>query len=160
MCGRVPRLPQQAHAETLSLKDYYARVDWLHAAVDAPENTSIRDGFNELAGPGHAESVGILQRARADLPAAMAAAGPATYVPWQDCALQMDDFLVCRLLEMVVHADDLAASLECPTPQFDHDVLDPVVALLATLAVRRRGQDAVVRALARTERASGLVSAF
>jgi len=154
------RIPPQKHAETLSLMDYYARVDWLHAAVDAPENTSIRDGFNELAGPGQAESVDILRQARADLPAAMAAAGPATYVPWQDCALEMDDFLVCRLLEMVVHADDLAASLGCPSPQFDDEVLHPVVALLATLSVRRHGQDAVVRALARTERASTPVSAF
>ena len=140
--------------------NYYAKVDWLHAAVDAPENTSIRDGFNELAGQGHAESVDVLQRARAELPTAMATAWPSTYVPWQDCALQVDDFLVCRLVEMVVHADDLAASLGCPTPQFDDDVLDPVVALLATLSVRRRGQDAVVRALARTERASAPVSAF
>lgn len=154
------RIPPQAHAETLSLKNYYARVDWLDAGVDAPENTSIRDGFNELAGQGHAESVDVLQRARAELPTAMATAWPSTYVPWQDCALQVDDFLVCRLVEMVVHADDLAASLGCPTPQFDDDVLDPVVALLATLSVRRRGQDAVVRALARTERAKDSVSAF
>jgi hypothetical protein len=149
-----------AGTETLSLMDYYARVDWLHAAVDAPENTSIRDDFNELSAPGQADSVDILQRARADLPAALAAAGPATYVPWQDCALHLDDFLACRLLEIVVHADDLAASVGHQTPQFDNDVLDPVLALLATLSKRRRGQDAVVRALARTERAKGQVSAF
>ena len=154
------RIAPPADAGTLSLMDYYARVDWLHAAVDSPENTSIRDDFNELAGPGPADSVDILQRARAELPAALAAAGPETYVPWQDCALNVDDFLVCRLLEIVVHADDLAASVGCPTPQFDDDVRDPVVALLATLSVRRRGQDAVVRALARTERANGSVSAF
>jgi hypothetical protein len=145
---------------TLWLMDYYDRVDWLHAAVDAPENTSIRDDFNELSGPGHADSVDILRRARADLPAALAGAGPATYVPWQDCALHVDDFLACRLLEIVVHADDLAASVGVPTPQFEKDALDPVVALLATLSVRRRGQDPVVRALARSERAEGSVSAF
>jgi len=59
-----------------------------------------------------------------------------------------------------VHADDLAASLGCPTPQFDDAVRDPVVALLAALSVRRHGQIAVVRALTRAERASGSVSAF
>jgi len=149
-----------ANAETVSLVDYYARVDWLHAPLDAAENTSIRDGFNELARPGQGASLDILNQARADLPRAIAAAGPTVYVPWQDCALNLDDFLVCRLLELVVHADDLAASLGCRTPQFEDAVRDPVVALLAVLSVRRRGQDAVVRALARTERATGSVSAF
>jgi hypothetical protein len=147
-------------AVTLSLPDYYARVDWLHAPRDAPENTSIRDHFNELARPGHDASLDILERARADLSGVIATAAPTTYVPWQDCALDLDDFLVCRLLEIVVHADDLAASLGCPTPQFDDAVRDPVVALLAVLSVRRHGQDAVVRALARAERSSGTISAF
>jgi hypothetical protein len=154
------RAAPPAAAETVSLLDYYARVDWLHAPPDAAENTSIRDHFNELARPGPSASLDVLNQARAELPPAIAAAGPTVYVPWQDCAVNLDDFLVCRLLELVVHADDLAASLGCRTPQFDDAVLDPVVALLAVLSVRRRGQDAVVRALARAERASGSVSAF
>ena len=154
------RAAPPAGAQTVSLPDYYARVDWLHAPRDAAENTSIRDGFNELARPGQRDSLDILDRARADLPRAITAAGPTVYVPWQDCALDLDDFLVCRLLEIVVHADDLAVSLGCQTPQFDDAVRDPVVALLAVLSVRRHGQDAVVRALARAERAGGSVSAF
>ena len=47
-----------------------------------------------------------------------------------------------------------------PTPAFAPEVLDPVVALLAAMSVRRHGQDALVRALARMERAAGSVSAF
>ena len=146
--------------ETVSLTDYYARVDWLDAGRDDAENTSIRDDFNEMAGRGHADSVDVLEKARAALGPAIAAAAPTTYVPWQDCALLTDDFLVCRLLEIVVHADDLAASVGRPSPAFGPEVLDPVVALLAAMSVRRHGQDALVRALARTERASGSVSAF
>ena len=153
-------IPPPQHAAELSLKDYFGRVDWLYAAVDSEENTSIRDDFNELALPGHAASVAILDQARAELPAAIASAGPAVYVPWQECLLKLDDFLVCRLLEIVVHADDLAVSIGRPSPQFEDEVRDPVMSLLATLAVQRRGQDAVVRALARTERAKGSVSAF
>ena len=147
-------------ADTVSLRDYFARVDWLDAAVDDPENTSIRDDFNQMAGPGPDHSRAVLDRSRADLAAAIAEAGPTTYVPWQDCALATDDFLVVRLLEIVVHADDLAVSIGRPTPTFDPHVLDPVVALLASLAAHRHGQDALVRALARTERADGPVSAF
>ena len=109
---------------------------------------------------GHAESVEVLARAREQLAAAVEAAGPTTYVPWQDCSLPTDDFLVVRLMETVVHADDLAVSVGAPAPAFDPAVLEPVLALLAALAVRRRGQDAVLRALSRHERASGPVSAF
>jgi len=29
----------------MTLVGHYERVDWLHAPVDAPENTSIRDDF-------------------------------------------------------------------------------------------------------------------
>ena len=146
--------------ETASLTDYYARVDWLDTGRDDPENTSIRDDFNEMAGAGHADSVAVLEKARAELGPAIAAAAPTTYVPWQDCALRTDDFLLCRLLEIVVHADDLAVSVGRPTPAFAPEVLDPVVALLAAMSVRRHGQDALVRALARTERVAGSVSAF
>jgi hypothetical protein len=148
-------------AGVLSLADYFERVDWLRAPVDAAENTSIRNDFNAMAGHGVEQSRAILAASRTELGAAIAAAGAATYVPWQDCALQVDDFLVVRLMEIVVHADDLAASLGVPTPVFESEVLDPVLALLAALSVRRHGQDIVLRALARTERAgTGSVSAF
>lgn len=149
-----------AGAVTVSLTDYFDRVDWLAAPVDAPENTSIRDDFNAMAAGGPPHSRAIAEQSRGELAAAIAAAGPATYVPWQDCSLHIDDFLVCRLLEVVVHADDLAATLGRPTPLFAPEVLEPVVSLLAVLAVRRHGQGPVVRGLARAERSSGPVSAF
>ena len=81
-------------------------------------------------------------------------------MPWQDCSLPVDDFLVCRLLEIVVHADDLATSVGLPTPAFEDEIRDPVLALLAALSARRHGQDHVLRALSRAERAQGPLSAF
>jgi hypothetical protein len=113
-----------------------------------------------MAAGGQPHSLEILEESRAALADAIAAAGPTTYVPWQDCCLSTDDFLVIRLLEVVVHADDLAVSLGRPTPAFDDEVLHPVLALLAMLSARRHGQDAVVRALSRAERAGGPVAAF
>ncbi len=154
------RIQPVPSVETVSLADYYSRVDWLHAGPDDAENTSIRDDFNEMAEPGPEASREILEVSRAALGAAIAAAASTTYVPWQDCALLTDDFLVCRLLEVVVHADDLAVSVGLATPAFEPEVLDPVVSVLAALAARRHGQDRVVRTLARAERAAGPVSAF
>jgi hypothetical protein len=152
--------PVPPHAPVVSLAELYERTDWFAAAVDAGENTSIRDDFNEMAEAGHAEAVRSLEASRADLPPALAAAGPTTYVPWQDCCLATDDFLVVRLMEVVVHADDLAASVGSGAVTFDDDVLHPALALLALLGARRHGQTAAVRALSRAERATGTASAF
>lgn len=152
--------PGPPGAPLLTLVGHYDRVDWWHAPVDAVENTSIRDEFNQMGSAGHADSVEVLARSRQQLGSAIVAAGPATYVPWQDCAVPTDDFLVVRLMEIVVHADDLACSVGVATPAFGAEVLEPVLALLAALAARRRGQDAVLRALSRHERSAGSVSAF
>ena len=154
------RADQPGDAVAVTLIDYFARVDWLYAGVDDIENTSIRDDFNDMARPGPGESLAVLKQSRAELSAAIEAADRTTYVPWQDCSLPVDDFLVCRLLEIVVHADDLATSVGLPTPSFEDEVRDPVLALLAALSARRQGQDAVLRALSRAERAQGPVSAF
>lgn len=152
--------PPPAHAPVVPLAELYRRTDWFAAPLDAVENTSIRDGFNATAAGGPAHSLAILRRSLADLPAALAAAGATTYVPWQDCSLATDDFLVVRLMEVVVHADDLAVSTGLPVPAFDVEVVRPVVALLAVLAAQRHGTAATVRALARAERAGGPASAF
>ncbi len=152
--------PGPHDAPVMTLVGHYERVDWLHAPVDDPENTSIRDDFNQMATAGHTESVQVLAWSHEQLAAAIAAAGPTTHVPWQGCALPTDDFLVVRLMEIVVHADDLACSVGVAAPRFAPEALEPVLALLAALAARRRGQDAVLRALSRHERSVGSVSAF
>lgn len=152
--------PGPPDPQVLTLVGHYERVDWLLAPIDAPENTSIRDDFNQMGSAGPTESVEVLARSREQLRAAIDAAGPTTYVPWVDCALPTDDFLVVRLMEIVVHADDLACSVGLATPAFSPEALEPVLALLAALAARRRGQDAVLRTLSRHERSAGSVSAF
>jgi hypothetical protein len=59
-----------------------------------------------------------------------------------------------------VHSDDLAASVGVATPELPSEVIDPVVEMLARLAVQRHGATAVVRALSRAERAPATISAF
>ena len=36
-------------------------------------------------------------------------------MPWWDWSLSMDDFLLTRMIEMMVHSDDLAVSLGVDT---------------------------------------------
>lgn len=153
------RFPED-QVRVLPLIEYADQLDWLDAPADAPENTSIRDEFNAMSQAGVADSVAVLDAALAGLDAAITAAGPTTFVPWQGCALATDDFLVMRLLETVVHADDLAISVGLPTPVFAPETIEPVVELLAALALRRREPIDVVRALSRSERERGPTSAF
>ena len=81
-------------------------------------------------------------------------------VPWQGWALTTHDFLTIRLMEIVVHSDDLAASVDLATPQFPDAAVREVLGLLTTVAVGRHGQTAVIRSLARQQRLSEPVTAF
>ncbi len=74
--------------------------------------------------------------------------------------LPLDDFLTTRLLEIVVHVDDLAISTAVEPPQLPAQVTQPVIDLLAQLATVRHGPTAVIRTFSRTERAPETVSAF
>ena len=71
-------------------------------------------------------------------------------------SLRRADFLLTRLLEVVVHSDDLAASIGVPTPEFPDETFAPVRDLLVRLAVRRHGRSALIGTLARRERARPL----
>lgn len=81
-------------------------------------------------------------------------------IPWQGWSLRRPDFLLTRMVEIVVHADDLARSIDVPTPPFPDDVYLPVLHLLAELATERHGQAAIISALTRRERMPDTVSAF
>jgi hypothetical protein len=105
-----------------------------------------------------ARSKAALEAVRTGLPGA---ADRAMHLPvWGDWPLGLDDFVTSRLLELVVHADDLAASLGGPPPELPAGAVDTVVTLLARLAVRRHGAASVLRALSRAERAPTTIAAI
>jgi hypothetical protein len=148
--------------EAIPLLEHYERAPWVKGGHDDPANVAVRTGSDERAAVGVeavlAEAGGSLDR----LPTLLA--GPrdpdAVFIPWQGWALTVDDLVTTRLMETVVHSDDLAASVELPTPEFPEPALTPVLGLLSGVAVRRHGQAAVVRALSRPQRAPEHVSAF
>jgi hypothetical protein len=80
-------------------------------------------------------------------------------IPWQGWSLRRDDFLLTRMLEIVVHCNDLALSVGIPLPEFPAEVFAPVRDLLVRLAVSRHGQSAVISTLTRRERTE-VISAF
>jgi hypothetical protein len=149
-----------ADAATIGLLEHYALSDWVRADHDSASHRFVREKSDAQATEGHGVAVALQADAVARLPGVLADAPPTTYVPWQGWRMPTDDFLVTRLMEMVVHSDDLADSVGVPAPDFGPAVLDPVLGLLAALAVVRHGQDAVVRTLTRPQRAPSSIAVF
>ena len=90
----------------------------MSSGPDDEANIGIREGSDELAQAGP-DALATLVQARLDaLPDVLDAVGPDVpiLVPWQGWALTARDFLVTRLMETVVHSDDLAASVGPPDP--------------------------------------------
>jgi len=69
--------------------------------------------------------------------------------------MTLDGFLITRMVELLAHTDDLAASVAVATPELPRDAVDAVVSCLTDVARRRHGDLAVLRTLARHERSTG-----
>ena len=69
--------------------------------------------------------------------------------------MPLDSYLVTRMVEAVIHSDDLAHSLGIDTPTFAPDVVDLVMVALLGMARERHGDIIMLREFARGERATG-----
>lgn len=141
--------------------------------VDAPGYLLSIDGLSGVDGPDLDNDLHTGIRARAE---AAAAEGPmAVLAAWEAATeeltgrlavepptravevlgsrrIMLDQYLVTRLVEMIVHSDDLAVSVDLPTPQFPDRAWELVIGCLTEVAILRHGPLAVVRAMTRTER--------
>jgi hypothetical protein len=160
----VVRLLQAAPSDLapITLAEHYARAAWVRSGPDDEANVGIRDGSDAQAEAGPEALAAMVGERLQALPGVLAVVGPdvPVLIPWQGWALTAHDFLVTRLMETVVHSDDLAASVGLATPDFPDEVVAPVLDLLTGLAVRRHGATAVVRTLTRPQRAPASVAAF
>lgn len=146
----------------IPLEEHYARAAWVTAELDDEVNVDIRGKGDSLAASGRDAVLAAASEAIAELPGVLVDVPDdhAVLIPWQGWSLSRDDFLTARMMEIVVHGEDVAASVGIAAPPLPPDVLDPVLRLLTRLAVRRHGQAAVVAALTRSERAPRTISAF
>lgn len=155
LLGRPSTLPVLDSAD-----EHYARAAWV-------TSTSPDDPVNDRGGDDADAALGqaaLVERVVADLATVGRILGDGDAerivpIPWQGWALRRPDFLLTRLVETVVHAADLSASLHRRPPDFPAEVFRPVSDLLLRLAVRRHGQGPVVGTLTRRERTEP-ISAF
>jgi hypothetical protein len=149
-------------ADTVPLMAHYAQVPWRGVALDEPANVRIRAGGAENAEAGQGQ---LVDRARVELAELAAvllglAGDRVVRAPWNPWALTLDDFLTTRLMEIAVHSDDLAVSVGIAAPVLPDAVSRAVRHLLVDLAAQRHGDTAVLRGLARAERAPLSIAAL
>ena len=164
---RVPdqlsrREPLPEGTEVITVLDHYARVEWIDAPPEAEVNVAIRRDADAEATTGPRaladRTVNAIARLTTMLPAEDG--DQPYYLPWTGWALSLAGFLTTRLLEIVIHIDDLAVSVDVPPPPLPEPATDAVIGLLTRLSTRRHGTAAVLRALSRTERAPATIAAF
>jgi hypothetical protein len=147
--------------EPVALLEHYARSTWVGAPLDDDANVGIRAGARQTAGTGLDGLLADARTAVAQLRTVdTGSLPPSARLPWWQWSLSFEDFLVVRTMETVVHTDDLAVSIDVEPPVLPDDVLEPVLSLLVRLSARRHGQAAVIRALARRERAGQPINAL
>lgn len=160
--ARLLATPAPDGAPVIGLLDHYDRAPWVvqsrSGEVDPEQNGS--DNAGAQVGQVQVLADAFASFALLDGLLAGDARPDVVHIPWQGWSLATDAFLTTRMMEMVVHGDDLAASVDITPPVHDEAVTTPVFSLLAAVAARRHGQTALVRALSRPQRASGDISAF
>ena len=125
------------------------------SSPDTEANRAVRARAEQGAAPGHAA---VLRRAADDLQVLTTTLPHLreghTVVVLDGVVMKLDDYLATRILELVVHHDDLGVSLPGLTARELPDDADAVaVGVLAEVARRRSSTAAMVATLARRERA-------
>ena len=151
-----------AEQPPISLLEHYVRSAWVNAPLDAPVSVGVRDSGEAEAADGAAALAKRLRTVAAVLHGELADAplDRPVFIPWAGWNLTLEDYLTSRLLEMVIHVDDLAVSVNVTPPALPEAATDATLTLLTRLAARRHGVAPVLRALSRSERASGPIAAI
>jgi hypothetical protein len=144
----------------VTLVEHYLRSAWANGDEEANAGIRVRARSDAAPGPAQvlARAMEALGTARVDLPGEPAERW--VRPPWLSWNLSLEDYLRSRILEIVVHSDDLAVSVGVEPPQWPEEVVAPVLGVLTTLAVRKHGVAAVLRTLARAERAPASIAAI
>jgi hypothetical protein len=157
----VPMLAAAPGDRAVPVLEHYTRNTWVTSGVDGVDNVRIRRQGEQAAADTTSQALADeFDAALAELRRVVPAEPAQRVVDFRDWGLSVDDFLLTRVMELVVHTDDLAVSLDLPTPEMPPAATDATIQLLARIAAWRHGPLAVVRALARRERAPDTVSAL
>jgi uncharacterized protein (TIGR03083 family) len=153
--GYLDRPPpdEKGRRAAISAAEYYATVIGDESDINSDVQRAVRERGEEAA-PNRAEEFPALWAAAAErLRARLADSPPDRFMQvYGGLVLILDDYLVTRLIELVVHGDDLAASLDVKPPSLSAAATGLAITTLVEVARIRHGDPAVLRALTRRER--------
>jgi hypothetical protein len=145
--------PEPRGEESISAAAYYGNVD---SDISSALNVGVRQRGEELAAGGHEHLVAELDRLASRLEERLRHEPDGRLVRVAgDTVMRLDDYLVTRIVELTVHADDLAVSVGLDYPTMPPGALDISIRVLIDTARHRHGDLAVLRVLSRRERDSG-----
>ena len=140
--------PPEGPPEFVDAADYYAR---LMESLGPDDHAAIRDRGARLAARGQAWILAELDDKLPRLPAALAGLDDdATVAAYAGLPMRVRDYLVTRIVEQVVHLDDLARSVGTDGWPVPPAAVDLTMRAAVEVARRRRGDTSVLRALYRT----------
>ena len=130
-------------------------VSYFHAAVDSPIHDRIKEvsADEATAGP---DQVGSKAGEVAALLAERLPAEPEDRLVGAlgNRMLTLDDFCRTRMIEIGMHIDDLAHSVDMPTPELHPDVTAEIIDIVMGIARAQHGDWPIIHAHARSERSS------
>lgn len=134
-------------AEPIEAPAYYATV------LNGLDDAQVRIRGEEAAPDGPAGLLARYEGIVADLGPRLEDEPPERLMKvFGDLVMRVDDYLVTRICEILVHADDLAISLDMEPPEFPQLAWDLTFDHLLGVARMRHGDNAVLMSLTRRER--------
>jgi hypothetical protein len=130
--------------------EYFAGAELVDR--ESPRNLGVRERSAETATLGHAAVLGEARLSLERLRSRLGSEPPSRRLEAFGRVLLLDDYLRTRIVEILVHCDDLAPSAELPAPAFAPEAGDIAIGVLVGAARMRHGDPAVLRALSRRER--------
>lgn len=138
--------------EPIAAAAYFARIPPAPDPV-SEQQAATHARAEQMAAVGHEGLVARFDAARADLARLLAEQTTDRKVKvYGDQIMWLDDYLLTRIVEILVHTDDLALSVGLPTPDLPSAAADLALRHLLEAARFRGGDLAVLRAFSRRER--------
>ena len=133
---------------------YYLALPAVRApALDDALARSVRERARLSAGGGAAGVREEWDRERETLGRRLTGMDGGRVMAVRGSAMRLEDYLVTRMVEVVVHSDDLAVGLDVAGPAFPEEAWSAVLDCLWQVARRSADPLAIVRRMTRVERA-------
>lgn len=144
--------PPEPHADVVDFPGYLANNHVIAANPDSPISIDVRARSDEAARQGWEATLLDFDETLADLDERLPGES-GRILAVRNAAMELDTYLLSRVVELVIHGDDLAVGLGQHPPPFPEATLEVVVEALLSVTRSTRAPWDIIRAMTRSERA-------